>query len=97
MERLNVEFPSSASQLMLGHGEEVVAVDDAFAIESVLRTDGHLSGKATNGAGNRGDDNLREQRDRTVASQDDDRATSSRQLDVVDRASIQRGSPPSAR
>jgi len=97
MECLYVELPSSPSQLTLRHGEEVVAVDDAIAVESVLPADGHLSGKTTKGAGDGGDDDLREQRDRTIASQYDDRASSSGNLDVVDRASIQRGSPPSAR
>ena len=96
-DRLGVELTPLTAERLLRNCEQVVAVHDAFARKSVLRPERHFRGKASDRSGYRCDCDVRQNRNRPVARDDDHGATPSAELDVVDLAAVQSDAPPSAR
>ena len=76
--------------------EQVVAVHNAFPRKPVLSAKRYFGGKASDRSGYRCDGDVRQERNRSVAREDDDGATLSAELDIVDLATVQSRAPPSA-
>ena len=95
-DRLGVELTPLTAERLLRNCEQVVAVRNAFPREPVLSAKRHFRGKASDRSGYRCDRDVRQDRNRPVARDDDHGATPSAELDVVDLAAVQSGAPPSA-
>ena len=93
VELRRAELTAPMSEGLLRDGEEVVAVDDAFARQPLRRSERHLGGKPTDRARDQRDDDLGEHRNRGVTRHYDDRVSAGGEVDVVDRAAVQSGSP----
>jgi hypothetical protein len=96
LERRLVELASPAAESALRDREEVVAVRDALASKPMLWPEWHLGRQVADRGGDGCDGDVGEKRDRAVTSYDDRRTMTAGEVDIVDRAAVQSGSPPSA-
>jgi hypothetical protein len=95
LQRFGIELSASRGQRALRNREEVVAVHDAIARKTVRSTERNFRRQASDRSGHGDDCHVGEERNRTIAGDDDDGPPTAGEFDVVGRASVQSGSPPS--
>lgn len=95
-DRLRVELASPSAERLLRDREQVVAVHDAFTRKSVLWPERYFRWKASDRSGDGRHRNVGQYRNGAVPRDYDDRPSRRAEIDVIDPATVQSGTPPSA-